>query len=291
MVDITQSKKKTTEDKTKPDYLLLVKLLVLYTIVEISALFIASMLLHQPIPFASKTTASVNSGVGTVVVFLVMIILSAIILVLCFKYVKSRLVYKVISFATVFLTLSVSCYAIGYWAFGSMVLAMMFSFIISTTCALIFISYEGFHNTLVAASCVGAAAILGLTIPPLYAMLLLLLVAVYDFAAVFITKHMRTLAKGVIDERMPYFIALRGEKRGLMLGTGDIVLPILVAVAFFFVNPIMGAVLVLSNLAAIGLMFAVLQLKGKVMLPAIPFFAFTSVVAMAIGYMAHLWRF
>lgn len=121
----------------------------------------------------------------------------------------------------------------------------------------------------------GAASIFGISLAILPAMLLLVLLAVYDYIAVYRTKHMIALAEGVMDLRLPILLVIpkhwkysflkekfdKEEREAFFMGLGDAVLPtIFVISANTFVNagyytlPLAGNV----NLPAIGAMLGTL---------------------------------
>jgi len=135
----------------------------------------------------------------------------------------------------------------------------------------------------------GAASIFGISLAIIPTLLLLVLLLVYDYIAVYRTKHMITLAEGVMDLRLPILLVIpkhwnysfltekfdKEEREAFFMGLGDAVMPtILVISANTFVKatsytlPLIGAV----NIPAIGAMvgtfvgFAVLMglvMKGK----------------------------
>jgi len=135
----------------------------------------------------------------------------------------------------------------------------------------------------------GAASIFGISLAIVPTLLLLVLLAVYDYIAVYRTKHMIALAEGVMDLRLPILLVIpkrwdysflaekfdKEEREAFFMGLGDAVMPtILVISANTFVKtgyyhfPILGPL----NIPAIGAMlgtfigFAVLMglvIKGK----------------------------
>lgn len=115
----------------------------------------------------------------------------------------------------------------------------------------------------------GAASIFGISLAIIPALLLLILLAVYDYIAVYRTKHMIALAEGVMELRLPILLVVpkrwsysfinetfdKEEREAFFMGLGDAVMPtILVVSAITFssaVNytiPVIGAI----NLPAIG---------------------------------------
>lgn len=135
----------------------------------------------------------------------------------------------------------------------------------------------------------GAASIFGISLAIFPTLLLLVLLLVYDYIAVYRTKHMITLAEGVMDLRLPILLVIpkhwnysfltekfdKEEREAFFMGLGDAVMPtILVVSANYFVKtasytlPLIGTV----NIPAIGAIigtfvgFAVLMgfvMKGK----------------------------
>ena len=136
----------------------------------------------------------------------------------------------------------------------------------------------------------GSASIFGISLNIIPVLLLLVLLAVYDYIAVYRTKHMVALAEGVMDLRLPILLIIpkhwkysfrnekfdKEEREAFFMGLGDTVIPTLLVVsANFFIKdttfyslPLAGAV----NLPAIGAIigtfigFSVLMafvMKGK----------------------------
>ncbi len=124
----------------------------------------------------------------------------------------------------------------------------------------------------------GAAAIFGISLSILPVILLLLLLAVYDAIAVYRTKHMITLAEGVMDLRLPILFIVpkrrdysfrretfkKEERDAFFMGLGDAVMPaILVASAYFFTGSLTPAVTtIIGSLVGFAALMS-LVLKGK----------------------------
>ncbi|MFA4958087.1 MAG: presenilin family intramembrane aspartyl protease PSH [Candidatus Methanoperedens sp.] len=136
----------------------------------------------------------------------------------------------------------------------------------------------------------GSASIFGISLAIVPTLLLLVVLLIYDYIAVYQTKHMVALAEGVMDLRLPILLVIpkhwnysfrsekfdKEEREAFFMGLGDAVMPTLLVVsANFFVKdadfysfPLIGEM----NLPAIGgilgtfLGFAVLMtlvMKGK----------------------------
>ncbi len=115
---------------------------------------------------------------------------------------------------------------------------------------------------------VGVISIFGISLAPLPAIVLMLILAVYDAISVYKTKHMLSLAESVMDINVPMLFVIpisrefrvedvkvgEGEKKAVFLGVGDVVIPnILVASAQrFAVSPAFLGLKVVSWLALAG---------------------------------------
>ncbi|MDD1719677.1 MAG: hypothetical protein LUQ25_06430 [Methanoregulaceae archaeon] len=134
----------------------------------------------------------------------------------------------------------------------------------------------------------GAASIFGISLEVLPVIVLLCILAVYDAISVYKTKHMITLAEGVIDLKTPILFVIpkrrdysfiregigtlgEGEERGAyVMGMGDLIMPsILVVSANVFLSgprigiftvPALGAIA--GSLAGIALLLFFVN-KGK----------------------------
>ncbi len=131
----------------------------------------------------------------------------------------------------------------------------------------------------------GAASIFGISLDIIPTLLLLVLLAVYDYIAVYRTKHMIALAEGVMDLRLPILLVIpkhmsysfitdkfnKEEREAFFMGLGDAVMPtILVISANTFASS--ASFLAGVNIQALGTMlgifagFSILMLfviKGK----------------------------
>jgi len=135
-------------------------------------------------------------------------------------------------------------------------------------------------------TCIGAIAMIGISLSVLLVIILLAVMAVYDAISVYKTKHMIDLADTLIDLKLPILFVIpktrgyslldekkslkeklsEGEKReAFFLGTGDVVIPgILAAAAYHSVPDGLG--IALSVVAGTLVGFAALMLlvlKGK----------------------------
>ncbi len=131
---------------------------------------------------------------------------------------------------------------------------------------------------------VSTALIVGITIAivaaglsPVVTLLLLVILAVYDYVSVFVTKHMVTLAKAVAG---PGAKVGHGEKH--LLGAGDVAIPGMFAIS------LARASLLASVLASIGTVLGLLfttwlARRWKRVLPALPSIGFVELALATLG--------
>lgn len=128
----------------------------------------------------------------------------------------------------------------------------------------------------------GVSALLGISLSPIPVVVLLILLAVYDAISVYKTKHMITMAEGIMDLKLPILFIIpkhrdysfvketfkEGEKReAFFMGLGDAVMPTLLVVSanVFIENgglsyPVLGTVL--GTLAG-HIILSIVVMKGK----------------------------
>jgi presenilin-like A22 family membrane protease len=140
-------------------------------------------------------------------------------------------------------------------------------------------------STILAAA--GVGAIVGVALGLVPVLVFVIALGVYDFIAVFKTKHMVTLAKAITKKNLAFTYALPTKEHTFELGTGDMVVPLAVAVSvladsfarFPYPQSLVPSVLVLIGSLA-GLLWTINYASGRVgrALPALP----PQVVAMLI---------
>ncbi len=77
----------------------------------------------------------------------------------------------------------------------------------------------------------GITAMFGISLEPLPAILLLIVLAIYDFLAVYKTKHMLDLAESILDLKLPLLFVVPTDDKPTMLGVGDVVIPNILTVS------------------------------------------------------------
>jgi len=161
--------------------------------------------------------------------------------------------------------------------------SMVLSLLLVTVYA--FYPYVWFHNLVLILTLPGIAATLGASLSPFTVVFLLIFVSIYDYIAVYKTKHMVKMAKAMIAGRaifaMIYPEHLHGFKSHLdkahpgegfmMLGSGDFVFPIIMATSAYAVSPVASWVVFAASLFGLLLMHLIfISQKIRRPMPALP---------------------
>lgn len=153
------------------------------------------------------------------------------------------------------------------------------------------------HNFLLISGMIGIGSVFGLRLDPLLVVGLLIIFSIYDFIAVYKTKHMVKMAKEFIEARaIPGIIfpqklselqaPLKDVKMGgkfLILGGGDIVFP-LILVASLVPTGILNSLIVaiFATIGLLGSIFIFLSQKIRQPIPALPPIALFSIIGFLI---------
>lgn len=115
----------------------------------------------------------------------------------------------------------------------------------------------------------GIGGYLGASLSFIPSLILLLGLSLYDVIAVFGTKHMVTLAKGMKEIPVMFTIPFKGRILGL--GTGDLTIPLIFSVSVLRDFTVLNAILTsLGGLTGLILLFIYMQNKKETSLPALP---------------------
>ncbi|MDD3178216.1 MAG: presenilin family intramembrane aspartyl protease [Candidatus ainarchaeum sp.] len=137
-----------------------------------------------------------------------------------------------------------------------------------------------YNNFLLAISIAGAGSIIGLSLGVIPVIVFIILLSIYDIIAVFYTKHMVVLANMVIKKKLAFTFSIPTKRKVYQLGGGDIVIPLLTSVSFFyiligkytFIQTIFPIMFIwLASILGLVLTFVILSKSKKIKaLPALP---------------------
>jgi presenilin-like A22 family membrane protease len=241
----------------------LISMPAMLVLVELGAL-----LLSLPMKDAGIAAFEDPSSVANPLVFIVLLLIFTAFLLLLIKYRLKKLIGIIIG-VSIFFTFLYIFSAISLYVFSNAVYATAATLIFSIAATAVLYLYPEWYvidilGILIAA---GAASIFGISLDILPVILLLTILAVYDALSVYKTKHMITLAEGVVDIKAPILFVVpkhrdysyrrdgvgnigEGERAAYIIGMGDLIMPsILVVSANIFLG---GQVWGFINLPAIG---------------------------------------
>ena len=273
-------------------------------LLKLSALFIATQLIGiaVAIPFIAATqtgeytptgiiTEDTNDPINAVGLF-GMILASTAVFLIVLKLVKGVTLFKILEAVVVF-----SASIIVFWTLLEMAMILLgvwsivggLAFFVALVLALLLVATRVFYskniilrNLSSSVSVAGVGVLIGINLGVVPVIIFLVLLAVYDFIAVFKTKHMVVLAKGISKKNLAFTFALPSKelKHQFELGTGDMVMPLTFAVAVMnssaisgiaFPNYIIpGALVLIGSLA--GLLWTIDYISRHIgiALPALP---------------------
>lgn len=180
-------------------------------------------------------------------------------------------------------------------------LSQIYAFLASVALVLFRFKYPRIwtQNIIIIIGVSGIAASLGASVNPIFAIFILILLSLYDIVAVYKTRHMVKLFKGmaergavlalVIPKKISLwknkfsFIKAENKNEFIFLGTGDIALPLFFATSAF-VNGIKFSIAIILG-AIIGLVvdhIIFVTQKEKKAIPALPVIAFFSIAGYII---------
>jgi presenilin-like A22 family membrane protease len=232
--------------------------------VEILALF-----LSLPLQTAGITAFENPESVANPLIFIVILLVFTALLLLLIKFKWKNIITIIIGvsifFTFVYIYAGITIYFLGFIA-GSLGITLVLS-ILST--AVLFLYPEWYVidalGILIAA---GAASIFGISLSILPVIILLVILMIYDFISVYKTRHMITLAEGVVDLKSPILFIVpkkrgysyiregvgsigEGERSALVIGMGDLIMPsILVVSANVFLDTACVGFITIPSLGA-----------------------------------------
>ena len=151
------------------------------------------------------------------------------------------------------------------------------------------------HNLCVVLGVAGTISIAGLSVTPQTVVFLLILFSIYDFIAVYKTKHMITMAKSMIESGailgfiIPHNFSYLNKKTNninkgwaFVLGGGDIAFPLLLICSLVPYSVMSAIIVAIFSLICLFLSFWIfIQQKERKAIPALPPIALLSI----LGYL------
>jgi presenilin-like A22 family membrane protease len=214
------------------------------------AVEIGSILISLPVQAAGITAFEDPTSIANPFVFIAILLVFTGFLLVLIRFDLKKVIAAIIGFS-IFLTFGYIFAALVTAAFGTTDLAMVLVLVLSVMAtALLYIFPEWYViDSLGILIGAGVASIFGVSLDILPVIILLVLLAVYDAISVYKTKHMITLAEGVIDLKTPILFVVPkrrdysfirdgigkldegGERGAFIIGMGDLIMPSILVVS------------------------------------------------------------
>jgi len=257
---------------------------VMLVIVELAAL-----LLTLPMQSAGITAFEDPESVANPFIFIIILLVFTGFLLLLLRFKWKKLIGAVIGLSIFFTFIYIFAGITGYFL-GLTASALLLTLVLSIAATALLYLYPEWYviDTLGILIAAGAASIFGISLSIVPVIILLVILMVYDAISVYKTKHMITLAEGVVDMKSPIlFIVPKkrgysyrtegianieggGERAAYIIGMGDMIMPsILVVSANVFLDtakigfitlPALGAMI--GSVIGLSLLLLVVR-KGK----------------------------
>ncbi len=250
---------------------------------------VIALVLSLPMQSAGITAFEDPESFANPLLFIVILLVFTAFLLVLIKFRRKKLIGVIIAvsifFTFIYIYAGITVYLLGMvpGTLGATLALALFS------TALLYLYPEWYIidslGILIAA---GAASIFGISLDIIPVLLLLSILMVYDAISVYKTRHMVTLAEGVIDIKSPILFIVpkrrgysfmregigdldSGDRAAFVIGMGDLIMPsILVVSANIFLNstrlagiitlPALGAII--GSVIGLALLLTVVQ-KGK----------------------------
>ena len=214
------------------------------------AVEIGSILISLPVQAAGITAFEDPTSLANPFIFIVILLVFTGFLLLLIKYGKKKWIAAIIALS-IFLTFVYIFTALVYVVTADPNLSTFLILTLSILATALLYKYPEWYvidslGILIAA---GVAAIFGSSLEYYLVVILLVLLAVYDAISVYKTKHMITLAEGVIDLKTPILFVIPkrrdysfirdgigklddgGERGAFIIGMGDLIMPSILVVS------------------------------------------------------------
>lgn len=242
-----------------------VKVFYLFMLTQVIGILIGLNVLSQVGPDFQQRN-DVSSGIWLIGGILVV----TLILLALIKLKKSLFLLKFAKYLSIF---------IGFSLLGAYVTEQ--DYVIGFTAIITFILLPELQNFILAITTGVIGGMIGVSLGPIPMLVFVVLLAVYDYIAVFKTKHMITMAKDMKENNESF--AIQYIAKPIMVGTGDFAIPAGLSTSLAFYNPIIGIAAMIGSF--VGFYFILFKMAGKgKYLPAIPPIVFVQLLFAVIAW-------
>ena len=224
--------------------------------------------------------------------FLLYVLAGAVMMILILKFYRGLMLFKLIEAATLFIASNIIFYVI-FLTF-SVPFEWLWSIILSGALTLLKFFRPEAKNFAAVFAAAGVGAVFGFSLDIMPAVLFVAGLSLYDFLSVFWTGHMVYMAKELSKKNLSFSVAAttteyseetgKREKSTLELGTGDLAIPLMLAVSSFKISSNILDPLFVALGAAIGLLVVLWYVTHRrTFLPALPPICFSALIFLALA--------
>ena len=273
---------------------LLATMLLIFVLAQMLGIFTGTVIwkdMNQN-PYVSGLMVTSNANEPSNAVFFILyILLGAVIMILLIrKFALFPIIFRGLEFMMIATSSSIAIYALlrlGLDYETSTILAIILALLFSG----IRLKYPQLKNAAAVMATAGVGTIFGISLGLVPLVIFLVLLSIYDFLAVFKTKHMVEMANFVVQKDLAFTVTAKAppehvghKEQRIDLGTGDLAAPIMLEVATLTFNPIASAFVFVGAVVSFWL-FISLVYKKKMVLPALPPIVAGMLVALVIGFL------
>lgn len=232
--------------------------------------------------------------IGNSVIFILYVIFVAVVVVLVIRYLRWAIpLFRMLELLTIFVT-SFMVFGV-FLAYFNAPHAIELTIALSVFLVVLKFLYPKIKNATAIISSAGVGALFGFSFGIVPTLVFIILISLYDFISVFITRHMVYMAKEMSKMDLSFSIASR-EKRyvrekgkrkeeefSIELGSGDIAIPLMLAVSAYNSFTLADSLAVVLG-TTLGLIVVLHYVTTRrVFLPALPPLCFSGVLFLAIS--------
>lgn len=286
-------------------------ILLFFIIVQLLGLYVGASLIAQEAQYQEYNVGKPGGGSESIynsLFFLGAVVGGAVLLILLIKFYKGAMLFKALEFVVVLVSTQIVFQVVLANA------GVEYAFLLAFAGAAVFAAAKfmspKLKNATAIISSAGVGAIFGFSLYIVPAVLFTIFLSVYDVLSVFWTKHMVTMAKEFSKRQLSFSVSVEKEykvktpgkkqletkKSSLELGTGDMSIPLMLAVSAYrwgctnssgscvlgFAGMVDGlAVIAGSSIALYAVLWYVMTKRA--FLPALPPLALGGLLGLAIA--------
>lgn len=258
----------------------------IYALAQFLALVVTRELKDMPLPFLPI------AGQGaSLISFFIFFFAATIFIFLLLEYRRGRFLYRSLFAIVLFVGLS-KVFELVFPQGLSMVIAIIFII------GLFLLPIIWVHDVVVVIAAAGIGPMFGLQFSWQSTAFILIVISIYDVIAVFMTRHMITLTEEMIRHQASFALiipekwqefkyslsAVHPGTGFLVVGGGDVVLPMLLTSSAYLIQPALAWWIAAGTLLGVFLNHGLLVAYRRP-LPAMPFLTFGAFVGLTFGFL------